>query len=153
MLPPGLPPKGCMQMDFVSDKPKILMATVYVKSRSGRSILHEGRDALNDHRPYLPSSEIMDKVAAELQQFGFKIEGKGVTLSISGPPELFEQCCGVQISLEEKTIYLPGEEKPGTKFIFKSSQPVMHIQKLHDFIDGIVVSTPGIPLKSHGLLK
>jgi hypothetical protein len=39
------------------------------------------------------------------------------------------------------------EAKPKKQFIFKSSQPVMHIQKLDDIIDGIMVSTPGIPLE------
>lgn len=138
-------------MKSMRDGPKILMATVYLKSHSGRSLLRECKAAPIDLKPYLPSSETIDQAVAELQQLGFKIEARGVTLSISGPPELFEQTCGVKISLEEKTIHEPREAKPKTQLIFKSSQPVMHIQKLHDIIDGIVVSIPGIPLEGHAL--
>jgi len=91
----------------------------------------------------------MDKVVAELERLGFKIEARGVTLSVSGPPELFEQMCGVKISLEERTVQEPRDVKPRTQLVFKSSQPVMHIQQLNDVIDGIVISIPGIPLQSH----
>ena len=133
------------------DESKIVMATVHVKSQSGRSLLREGKSAPIDPRPYLPSSANMDKVVTELERLGFKIEAQGVTLSISGPPELYEQTCGVKISLEERTVHEPREAKAKTQLIFKSSQPVMHIKQLDDVIDGIVISIPGIPFESHVL--
>lgn len=132
----------------MAEKPKILMATVYIKSQSGRSLLREGKATPVDPRPYLPSSETIDKAVAKLQQLGFKIEAKGVTLSISGPPELFEQTCGVRISLEDRLVQEPGESKPRTQLVFRSSQPVMHIQQLEDVVDGIVISVPGISLEN-----
>jgi len=122
------------------------MATVYLKSHSGRSPLAEGKTAPTDPKSYLPSSETVEKAVSALEQLGFTIEAQGVTLSISGPLQLFEQACGVEISLEERTIHEPREAKPRRQLIFKSSQPVMHIQTLEDIIDGIVVSPPGIPL-------
>lgn len=94
----------------MAEKPKILMATVYIKSQSGRSLLREGKATPVDPRPYLPSSETIDKAVAKLQQLGFKIEAKGVTLSISGPPELFEQTCGVRYRL--KTDWYKSLENP-----------------------------------------
>lgn len=144
--------KGDNQMDFMPDKPKILMATVYVKSQSGRSLLHERKASLIDPRSYLPSTETMDKVVAELQQLGFNIEASGVTLSISGPPELFERTFGVQISLEERVVQDSRGGKPRTLYIFRSSQSIMNTQELQDYIDGIVISTPGFPLNDHDFL-
>jgi len=142
-----------MQLEPTPDSPKILMATVYLKSHSGRSPLREGNAAPIDPRSYLPSPETINQAIAELQQLGFKIEAQGVTLSISGPPELFEKTCGVKISLEEKIVHEHREAKAKTQFIFKSSQPVMHIQKLHNIIDGITVSIRGIPFEGYSLQK
>ncbi len=143
----GLTSTRGIQLASIPNSPKILMATVYLKSQSGRSLLREGKVSPIDPRPYLPSSETINNAVVELQRLGFKIEAQGVTLSISGPPELFEQTCGVQISLEERTIHEPREAKPKTQLVFRSSQPIMHIQKLQDIIDGIVISIPGIPLR------
>ncbi len=106
------------------------MATVYLKSHTGRSLLRERAPA--DPGPFLPGPETLEKAAREFQRLGFTIEGRGATLSISGPAELFEQTCGVQIT-----------ETPGEGW--KSSQPVMHIAGLEDLVDGIVVAVRGIP--------
>jgi len=151
-LPPsGLTHKGGTQLDSMPDKPKILMATVYLKSQSGRSFLHEGKTAPIDPRPYLPSSETIKKAISELQRIGFKIEAQGVTLSISGPPDLFEQTCGVKISPEERMVHEPGKTKPTRQLLYKSSQPVMHIHDLDDIIEGIVLAIPGVPFEGHEL--
>ena len=42
-------------------------------------------------------------------------------------------------------VHEPREAKPETQLVFKSSQPVMHIKQLDDVIDGMILSTPGIP--------
>lgn len=141
----GLTPPEISQLESIPDRPKIVMATVYLKSERGRSILREGKAAPIDPRPYLPSSANMKKAVAGLERLGFKIEARGVTVSISGPPELFERTCGVTISLEERMVHEPREAKPETQLVFKSSQPVMHIKQLDDVIDGMILSTPGIP--------
>jgi|WetSurMetagenome_2_1015567.scaffolds.fasta_scaffold00682_5 hypothetical protein len=120
------------------------MATVYLKSQSGRSLLSENNTAPLDPGLYLPSPEIAGKAIAALQALGFRIEAQGITLSISGPPELFEKTCGVEISPGEKTVYRHG--KTELRKLIKSSQPVMHIQSLESLIEGIVISIPGIPL-------
>jgi hypothetical protein len=133
------------------DKPKIVMATVYLKSASGRSLLREGKAAPVGAQPYLSSSETMHQTADELQRLGFKIESRGVTLSISGPPELFEQTCGVHLSIEEIPVHEQRQVKLKSRSFFKSSQLVMHIQHLRDVIDGIVISHPGIPFENHSL--
>jgi hypothetical protein len=127
------------------------MATVYLKSQSGRSLLHEYKTAPIDPEPYLPSQETTKRAIAELQLLGFKIEARGITLSISGLPELFEQICDVKISLEERTVYEPGKKEPLKKFVFISSQPVMRIKGLNDIIDGIVISSQGIPFEGYDL--
>jgi hypothetical protein len=84
-----------------------------------------------------------------LQRLGFKIEAQGVTLSISGPPELFEQTCGVKISLEERMARYPGKGEPRKQLLYKSSQSVMHIRTLDDIVEGIVLSVPGIPFEKN----
>jgi hypothetical protein len=119
------------------------MATVYLKSKSGRSLLQEGKSAPMDPKPYLPSADIAKKAISALKQLGFKIEAQGVTLSISGPPDLFEKTCRIKISLKERTVHHPMKPKPLTQFVFTSSQPVMHPQQLDDIIEGIVIAVPG----------
>ena len=104
----------------MTDNHQTLMATVYVKSQSGRSLLREGDAPPMDPGAYRPSPEAMERVMSGLEQLGFRIEAKGVTLSISGPPELFEQACGVSLSREEKTVFEPWEAKNRTMRIFKS---------------------------------
>ena len=132
----------------MKDRPKILMATVYLKTRSGRSLLREKTVVLSDPTPYLPSQETIKKAIAELERLGFTIEAQGVTLSISGPPELFEQVFGVTISYEQRLLGEPGKTRPMRQIVPKSSQPVMKAEVLADIVDGIVLATPGIPFDS-----
>jgi len=133
----------------MTDHFETLMATVYVKSESGRSLLREGATAPMDPGAYRPSPAAMEKVVSALEQLGFRIEAKGVTLSISGPPELFKEACAVSLSREEKPVSEPLGAKNRTMRIFRSSQAVMHIPELDDLIEGIVLSTPGYPLGGH----
>ena len=109
-----------------------MMATVYLKSRTGRSLLPEGRAAPVDPKPYWPAPETVERAIGELRRRGFTIEGQGATLSISGPQELFEQACGVKITRAADTGW-------------RSSEPVMHIPGLEDLIDGIVPAVRGRP--------
>ena len=124
------------------------MATVYLKSKSGRSFLKEGRFVPSDPKPYLPSGEIIEKAISGLQQLGFTIEAQGVTLSISGSPALFEKTFGVKISIEKKIVSQPNRPMPATQFIYTSSQPVMRLQQMDDIIEGVVIAVPGVPFES-----
>lgn len=121
------------------------MATAYLKSRTGRSLLGEGKAAPMDPTPYLPSPETIERAATELQRLGFNIEAQGVTLSISGAPELFEQACGVKMRTEETNVDESKKHMPQTKSFYKSSQEPMHIREIDDVVEGIVISTPGVP--------
>ncbi len=131
----------------MKDRPKILMATVYLRTRSGRSLLREKNVVPSDPTSYLPSQETVKKATAELERLGFTIEAQGVTLSISGPPGLFEQVFGIKISFEERMLHEPGKAKPIRQLVPKSSQPVMHLQGWDDTIEGIILATPGIPFE------
>lgn len=122
----------------------MVMATVFLKSRSGRSLLQERQAAPIDAAPYLPSSETISKALAALRRHGFEIEAQGVTLSISGSLELFEHTCGVKISAEEKTVKDPGRTKPVKQYVHRSSQPIMRIPDTDDIIDGIVIAGSAI---------
>lgn len=123
-----------------------LMATVYLRSMSGRSLLQEGI-AGTDPTPFISSPETIQRAISELKKCGFTIEAKGVTLSISGSPELFEKIFDVKISIEEIKRKGPGQIHPRSWFIYHSSKPVMKIQELEDFIEGIVLAKPGVPFK------
>ncbi|MFX1476741.1 MAG: hypothetical protein ACFFCI_01290 [Promethearchaeota archaeon] len=125
---------------------KKVMATVYLKSSSGRSLLQEGIIG-NDPVLYQPSSITTQRARLELEKLGFTIEAQGVTLSISGPPELFEKIFDVKISIEEIKRYEPGRSQPLSSFIYRSSKPVMRIKEFEDFIEGIVLVKPGVPFK------
>jgi hypothetical protein len=129
-------------------RPEILMATVYLKSKTGRSLLQERKPMLADPAPYLPSSETIQKAITELQQRGFTIEAQGVTLSISGPPELFEAVCSVKVSFDETKVQEPGQIRPQTRLVYRSSQLVMKIHGLEDIIEGIIFAIPGVPFES-----
>jgi hypothetical protein len=131
-------------LEPVPVKPKVVMATVYLKSQSGRSLLQEQKAAPIDSRPYLPSSETISRAISELQRLGFKIEAQGVTLSISGPSDLFEQTCGVKISVEERIVHEFGKAEPTKQLMYKSSQTIMHIPGTDEIIDGIMLSIPAI---------
>jgi len=136
-------------MEFMKGRPRILMATVYLKSQTGRSLLRERPAAPSDPAPYLPSPETVKKAIAELTRLGFTIEAQGATLSISAPPELFEQACGVTISFEETAEYNPERGQAIKRQVYRSSQLVMQIQGLADIIEGITFAVPGTPLNDH----
>ena len=128
--------------------PGVLMATVYLKSKTGRSLLQERKAIPTDPAPYLPSPETIQKAMTELQQRGFTIEAQGVTLSISGPPELFEAVCNVKVSFEETMVQEIGQTRPRTRLVHRNSQLVMKIQGLEDIIEGIIFAIPGVPFES-----
>ncbi len=121
------------------------MATVFLRSQSGSSLLEESDVAPKAAESYRPLPETIRKAVAGLNKLGFKVEAEGVTLSISGTPELFEMRCGVKIFFEEKPRTVSGKAGAEKQFTCRSSQSVMHIRELDDVIDGIVLATPGIP--------
>jgi hypothetical protein len=120
------------------------MASVYLKSKSGRSLLYKALPT--DPTPYLPSDDTMKSALEALEKLGFQIESQGVTLSISGTPDLFEKTCDVEIWLKKKMMRHPASGRTESLMIFESSQPVMHPRNLDDIIDGIIISTPAVPL-------
>jgi hypothetical protein len=99
----------------------------------------QGTTAVVDPAPYMQSSATMEKAKAELKRFGFKIEAQRATLSISAPPELFEQTCGVQLMREQRRMHEPGTSKAVILVMYGSSEPVLHIPELNDIIEGIVL--------------
>ncbi len=125
---------------------KRIMATVYLRSLSGRSLLQEGIVG-TDPKPFISSPQTIQRVISELKKRGFTIEGKGVTLSISGSPELFEKIFKVKISIEEIKRKVPGQIPPQLRFIYHSSKPVMQLKELEDVIEGIILSKSGVPIK------
>ncbi len=106
------------------------MASVYLRSRSGRSLLRE--PAPSDPEPFLAPPEQVETAARALERLGFTIEDRGVTLSVSGHPDLFEETCGVRVRAARAGGWV-------------SSQPLMRIPGLQDLIEGMVVTVPGVP--------
>jgi hypothetical protein len=98
----------------------MLVATVYLRSTSGRSLLREGVPS-GDITPFLPARATLDRAAAELERRGFIIEGRGVTLSISGSEDTFSRELGGL-----------------------SGTPTVPAG-LEALIDGILVQSPGVP--------
>lgn len=133
------------QDETAQQAPETLVATVFLRSISGRSALRAGPRALTNPRPYLPDPEAMERAIAELEQLGFTIEARGMTLSISGPPSLFEQTSGASISFEATEIAGPGRRRARTLYVARSSEPVMRIKGLEDDVEGVVLATPGVP--------
>ncbi len=127
--------------------PKIVMATVFLKSKTGRSLLDKIGNVPGEPKQYMATTETFQKAISELKQHGFTIEAEGITLSISGLPEQFEQSCGIKMSYEEIQISEPGKTQPGTKLVYRASKPVMQIQGLEDIIEGIVLAIPGVPFE------
>ncbi len=106
-----------------------MLAKVYLKSRTGRSLLREPAPA--DPEPYLSSPETLERAARALERLGFTIEDRDVTLSVSGHPGLFEEASGTRI-------------RAATGGGWISSQPVMRIPGMDDLIEGMVVAVPGV---------
>jgi len=123
---------------------KKIMATVYLRSKTGLSLLEERKNTI-DPTFYLSSSETSQRAVLELKKRGFTIEAQGVTLSISGPPELFEKIFDVKISLEEIKSLNGTRPYPESWFVYRSSNPVMQIKELEDIIEGVVLAKPGAP--------
>ncbi len=114
---------------------RVLMATVYLKSKTGQSLIDER--PITKVSPYLPTEKVRKKAKEELEKRGFRIEGEGVTLSVSGPVELFERTCNTTITQEEVPR---GPGSPEKVTVYKSSQKVMKIKGLEDLIEGIVIA-------------
>jgi hypothetical protein len=128
----------------MKEKEPTMMATVYLRSQSGLSLLNEKSAAPLHPERYAPSPETVEQALHALQELGFRIEARGMTLSISGPVALFEEKCHVRISRMETTRNEPGKGDERTNSL-KSDEPVMNIPDLDDVIEGIVIATPGIP--------
>lgn len=126
-------------------KSQPILGTVYIPSKTGHSLMDAGQKALTDPSPYMPEQETVKKAIVELEQLGFTIEGQGVTLSISGPIELFEKVCHTQIAVEKVSDELAHEVGSQIQYLYRSSEPVMHIPELNDLIEGIVLTAPGVP--------
>ena len=144
-------PKKINMLDTNKNKrqvPKIVMATVFLKSKTGRSLLGKIGNVPGEPEQYMATTETFRKAISELKQRGFTIEAEGVTLSISGLPEQFEQSCGIKISCEEKIIFEPGKTQPRTQLVYRASKPVMQIQGLENIIEGIVLAIPGVPFEN-----
>ena len=139
------------------DDKKTIMATVYLKSKTGHSLIQAekvGTDTSNlyMYRPssattskFLPSKETKELAIVELKKLGFTIEAKGVTISISGTIELFEKTFNVTISSEKIIVDDTISKVPRDLTIYKSSKSVMQIEELEEIIDGIVLATPAFP--------
>ncbi len=123
---------------MVSTK-KMVMATVYLKSVTGFSLLKESKSALQNPKFYLADEQTVQQAVYELEKRGFTLESRGAALSISGAPELFEKHCQTKISLKEVK-----NRKSGHRHVWQSSEPVMYIQGLEDIIDGIVLAVSGV---------
>ena len=120
-----------------------VMATVYLRSVSGRSLFEIGRGGPVDVAPYRPAEESVTRATGELAARGFVVEAIGLTLSISGPRELFERECGVALTRVE--IRLEGDHAIP---FWRSSKSVMHIAGLEDVIEGVTLATPAAPLSA-----
>jgi hypothetical protein len=117
------------------------MATVYLRSASGRSLLEAESTALMDVEPYRPAGGSIARATRELTRRGFRVEAVGLTLSISGPRELFERECSVTLTRVESPL-----EGKRLAWFWRSSEPVMHIPALDDIIEGIILAAPAAPL-------
>jgi hypothetical protein len=106
-----------------------MLARVYLRSRTGRSLLREPAPA--DPEPYRSSPETLARAARALERYGFTIEDRDVTLSVSGHPGLFEEASGTRIRATRGGGWV-------------SSQPVMRIPELDHLIEGMVVAVPGV---------
>lgn len=124
--------------DTASD---FVMATVHLRSASGRSLLEAESTALMDVEAYRPAEGSIARATRELTRRGFRVETVGLTLSISGPRELFERECSVTLTRAETRL----EGKDLVRF-WRSSEPVMHIPALDDVIEGITLAVPAVPL-------
>ena len=117
-----------------------VVATVYLRSASGRSLLEAESMALTDVEPYRPAEGSVARATGELTLRGFKVEAVGLTLSISGPRALFERECSVVLTQVENRV-----DKRLVRF-WRSSEPVMHIPALDDVIEGITLAVPAVSL-------
>ncbi len=118
-----------------------VMATVYLRSAGGLSLLEAQSTALMDVEPYRPAEGSIARATGELKRRGFRVEAAGLTLSISGPRELFERECSVTLTRVETRL----EGKRLVRF-WRSSEPVMHIPALDNVIEGITLAVPAVPL-------
>ena len=134
----------CREIDR-EEEPEVVMATVYLRSISGRSLLDADPKSLTDPRVYRPDEDTVERAAEELQSLGFTIEGRGITMSISGSRHLFEQVTGAAITLEEREWPAPGGRETRKVRVPCSDQHVMQIEGLETDIEGIVLAVPGFP--------
>jgi hypothetical protein len=124
----------------------VVMATVYLRSATGRALLDAPPDRLTDAAPYRPAPATVARAVDELTRRGFRVEAAGLTLSVSGSPALFERECGVTLTRVEAA---PGD---GRGVTWRSSSPVMHLAGLEDVIEGVTLAVPAAPLAAgeHG---
>ena len=81
----------------------------------------------------------------ELERPGRAIEGRGATVSMSGPPELLSRICDVELSLEEVRTDEPAQNISRAFPVDRSSHSTMQIERLEDVIEGNVVALSRVP--------
>ena len=115
-----------------------IMATVYLRSAGGTSLLSATAETILDPALYLPAPGTLARAKAELERLGFRVEAEGsATLSVSAPAELFERLCGARIRQAGMDSGLRR---------YRSTPPVLRIPGLEDLVDGMVIATQGAPL-------
>jgi hypothetical protein len=127
-------------------KSNIIMATVFLRSKTGRSLIKEDKAIHGDITPYIAAPETYEKAISEFKKLGFTIEAQGITLSISGPLKLFEKTFKVKIYLEKLDDQWPNQNRSsaGNRTIYLSSKPLMEIKELEDVVEGVSLAKPGV---------
>ncbi len=120
----------------MNNKQNIIMASVYLKSKSGSSLLKTAGPVQNIE-PYIADEETINKAVEILEEKGFKIEAKGITLSISAPQEVFEKTFNVEFSYKKAEKDMPG--------IIICSKQIMNIKGYEHIIEGVKLMTAGVP--------
>jgi hypothetical protein len=118
----------------------VVMATVYLRSATGRALLDAPSDRLTDAGPYRPAPGTVARAIDALTRRGFRVEAAGLTLSVSGSPALFERECGVTLTRVEAA------PEDGRGVTWRSSSPVMHLAGLEDVIEGVTLAVSAAPL-------
>ncbi len=120
----------------MNEKNNIIMANVYLKSKSGHSLLNS-TNPISNPEPYFASDETISKAIELLQEQGFKIEAKGLTLSISAPQAVFEKAFNVKISYKKAEKNMPVQ--------ITCSKDIMNIEGYEHIIEGVKLAVPGFP--------
>lgn len=118
-----------------------IIATVALRSRTGKSIFQKKKRRKRDTRDLRPLSETVIDAAREFERMGFRVVSRGrFALTISSSRKHFEEIFKVRLKKKERPLFA-GKKQPTAKY-YVSEKKIEVPDEIADLVERIILPPP-----------